>query len=191
MSTALIVSGSDKGADLLRDMLSSMSFMQIARAVSGAEARRCYAENDYDIIVINAPLPDEFGTSAALYATEKTGAGVLLLVKNELADEVSGKVEDGGVFVVPKPLNRSLLYGAVKLALAGHRRITALQKQNDDLKEKINDIRMVDRAKCALIQYRGLTENEAHKLIEQQAMDTRKSRREIARGILDMYEGPC
>ena len=118
-------------------------------------------------------------------------AGVVLLVKAEMADEVAVRVEDAGVFVVPKPLNRALLFGAVKLAQAANRRIMGLQRQNNILQQKIDDIRLVDRAKCALIQYRLLTEPEAHKYIEREAMDSRRTRREVAQAILRMYEGGC
>ena len=118
-------------------------------------------------------------------------AGVVLLVKAEMADEVAARVEDAGVFVVPKPLNRALLFGAVKLAQAANRRIMGLQRQNNILQQKIDDIRLVDRAKCALIQYRLLTEPEAHKYIEREAMDSRRTRREVAQAILRMYEGGC
>ena len=47
---------------------------------------------------------------------------------------------------------------------------------------------MVDRAKCILIQYLNMTEPQAHRYIEKQAMDLRVSRREIAQGILQTYE---
>ena len=116
------------------------------------------------------------------------GAGDM---KAEMADEVAARVEDAGVFVVPKPLNRALLFGAVKLAQAANRRIMGLQRQNNILQQKIDDIRLVDRAKCALIQYRLLTEPEAHKYIEREAMDSRRTRREVAQAILRMYEGGC
>ena len=47
---------------------------------------------------------------------------------------------------------------------------------------------MVDRAKCALIQYLGFTEPQAHRYIEKQAMDLRQTRREVAESILKSDE---
>ena len=149
------------------------------------------ARRQLGFILINTPLSDEFGHELAVFAAGSTGAGVVLLVKAEMADEVAVRVEDAGVFVVPKPLNRALLFGAVKLAQAANRRIMGLQRQNNILQQKIDDIRLVDRAKCALIQYRLLTEPEAHKYIEREAMDSRRTRREVAQAILRMYEGGC
>ena len=36
-----------------------------------------------------------------------------------------------------------------------------------------------------------MTEPEAHKYIEREAMDSRRTRREVAQAILRMYEGGC
>ena len=203
MPGALIVSSGEKGRDMLCGVLTDMGAGDISTVTSGAEARRGFADADWQVILINTPLSDEFGHELAVFAAGSTGAGVgllpwllriagvVLLVKAEMADEVAVRVEDAGVFVVPKPLNRALLFGAVKLAQAANRRIMGLQRQNNILQQKIDDIRLVDRAKCALIQYRLLTEPEAHKYIEREAMDSRRTRREVAQAILRMYEGGC
>ena len=61
-------------------------------------------------------------------------------------------------------------------------------KQNRKLEEKIEELKLVDRAKCALIIHEHMSEEEAHKHIEKTAMNQRRTRREIARAILDIYE---
>ncbi len=189
MAGALIVSGGEKGRDMLAEVLRGMQ-TETACVCSGAgEARRLLIENDYELVIINSPLSDEFGYELAVDMALQTGAGVVMIVKTEIADEISLKVEDAGVFVVPKPLNRTLLFGAIKMASASHRRLNALQQKNNQLQQKIEDIRLVDRAKCALIQHRQLTEPQAHKYIEHEAMDSRKSRREVAEQILISCEG--
>ena len=53
---------------------------------------------------------------------------------------------------------------------------------------KIEEIRLVDRAKCMLIQYLSMTESQAHRYIEKQAMDRRVTRGEVARSILGLYD---
>ena len=110
---ALIVSSGEKGRDMLCGVLTDMGAGDISTVTSGAEARRGFADADWQVILINTPLSDEFGHELAVFAAGSTGAGVVLLVKAEMADEVAARVEDAGVFVVPKPLNRALLFGAV------------------------------------------------------------------------------
>ena len=63
-----------------------------------------------------------------------------------------------------------------------------LKKENNKLLQKIEDIRMIDRAKCILIQYLNMTGAEAHRYIEKQAMDMRSTRKVVAEGILRTYE---
>ena len=119
---------------------------------------------------------------------QQSAAGVLLIVKGALADEVSARVEDFGVFVLPKPISRALFFQAVKLAQAAHLRMMGLRSENEQLQVKIAEIRLIDRAKCVLIQYQNMTEQQAHRYIEKQAMDLRMTRREIAEEILKTYE---
>ncbi len=67
-------------------------------------------------------------------------------------------------------------------------RIVGLKEENRDLNKKLEDLKIIDRAKIALIQRLGYTESEAHKHIERQAMNLRVSKREVAVSILKTYE---
>ena len=60
--------------------------------------------------------------------------------------------------------------------------------ENARLTEKIAQLRLVDRAKCLLIERRGMTEADAHRLIEKQAMDTRATRGEVATALIEEME---
>jgi len=188
MQSVLIVSSSEKSTDMLVQLLKADSSPQISTVGNGAEARRVLINNDYDLVVVNSPLTDEFGHELAIRVTEDTTAAVVLLVKAEIADQVSAKVEDFGVLVVTKPINRLMFYQAVKLACASRRRILGFHNENLKLQSKIEEIRLVDRAKCALIQYLSFTEQQAHRHIEKQAMDMRITKKEVALGILKTYE---
>lgn len=188
MDSVLVVSGTDKGRDMLTDLCRSVSISHITTASSGNEARRFLINGVYDLVVVNAPLPDEFGHELALSAVENSSAGVILLVKSELADEVSAKVEDEGVFVISKPIARSLFFQSVKLVSASQKRLLGLKKQTMQLETKIEEMRLIDRAKCTLIQYLSMTEPQAHRYIEKQAMDMRLPKRAIAESILNTYE---
>lgn len=188
MDSVLICSSTDKGIDFLAELLRVDNFAEIITVKSGGEARSLLNQKDFELVVINAPLRDESGEELSLRVTEISMAGVILIVKSEIADEVSSKVEDYGVFVLPKPMNRSIFFQTLKLMAAARRRLLGLKNENLQLKKKIEDIRLVDRAKCILIQYLNLTESQAHRYIEKQAMDRRISKREVAEGILSTYE---
>ena len=70
----------------------------------------------------------------------------------------------------------------------------AIRKANESVidyekltEEKIQEIRLVNRAKWALIQCLGMSETEAHRYLEKQAMDHRISKREAALQVLATY----
>ena len=105
MERILVVSSTDKSHTMLAQFLSSCGVQsQLCRAMAGSEARRALVDGEFDLVLVNTPLPDEFGHELAQLAAGETTAGVILLAKAEIADSVAEKVEDDGVFVVPKPL---------------------------------------------------------------------------------------
>lgn len=186
MERILVVSSTDKSHTMLAQFLVSCGVQsQLYRAKAGCEARRALVDGEFDLVLVNTPLPDEFGHELAQLAAGETTAGVILLAKAEIADSVAEKVEDDGVFVVPKPLSRVLFMQALRMTRAARSRLSGLQNENRRLQKRIEDIRLVDRAKCLLIECCGMSEPEAHSYIEQQAMNRRCPKRDIAQGIID------
>lgn len=183
----LVVSAVEKIYEYITEILPPGEFSPILRAASAGEAKRMLVSDEADIVIINTPLPDEFGTELALDLSGGT-AGVLLLVKNDYFDQVCYKVEREGVLTVGKPSSRQTLYGAVKLAAAMSARLTKMERKNKTLREKMADIRTVNRAKWLLIENLNMTEKDAHYYIEKQAMDMRLSRHEVAENIIRTYD---
>ena len=181
----LVVSA--QGLDKLRRALASVGFLNAASAASGGEARRAAAQDTWPL-VINAPLPDETGLELAMELTGTTLSAVVLLVRAELMSMVYGPATEAGVLVVGKPVIPQVLQQSVQLAAATHNRLQTLSRENEKLHRKLDELRLVDRAKCLLIERRHLSEAEAHRAIEKQAMDQRLTRARVAQLILDRYE---
>lgn len=188
MESALIVTTTQKSIDFFTEMLNAASFSQIVTVQTCGEARRLLLERDFDLVIINAPLRDETGESLARYIAAKGASQVILVVKSEYFEEIAANTEEDGVLTVAKPINRTLFWSALKLAKAAGARLKRMQAENSKLQQKIEDIRIIDRAKCLLISYLKLTEQEAHRFLEKQAMDLRITKRAVAEGILKMYE---
>jgi response regulator NasT len=150
------------------------------------KARRKLLENDFAMIVVNTPLSDEFGTEFAVNAAEKTFAGVLIFVKSDLFLATLEKAEKAGVFVMEKPLTTSL-NEIIRLMRAMSFRMQSARRENEKLQKKISETRVVERAKTALIQYENMSEEDAHKFIERQAMNRRIARGDIALEVLRRY----
>jgi response regulator NasT len=188
MDSALIISCTDKGTAYFTEQLNAASVKQIAALQSCGEARRLLLERDFDLVIVNAPLRDETGESFARNIASKGMAQVILVVKSEHFDAVSAICEDDGVLVVARPINKTVFWSALAFAKSASNRMKRMQVENERLKQKIEDIRIVDRAKCLLISCMNISEQEAHRAIEKQAMDMRSTKRVIAEEILKTYE---
>ena len=188
MDSALIVSCTEKAAAFFSEQLNAASFKQITALQSCSEARRLLLERDFDLVILNAPLRDETGESFARNIASKGTAQVVLVVKSEHFDAISAVCEDDGVLVVARPINKTVFWSALAFAKSAGNRMKRMQTENEQLKQKIEDIRIVDRAKCLLISCMNISEQEAHRAIEKQAMDMRSTKRAIAEEILKTYE---
>lgn len=183
----LTVSYIDKIKDYLTEVLPLNEYDLSATVKSASEAKRLLSTVDFDLVIINTPLPDELGTDLALNLAD-SNMGILLLAKNEYYDPICCKVEDFGIFTLQKPLSAASIYSAVRLLTAMHMRLSKMEQKNKSLQEKMADIRIVNRAKWLLIEHLRMTEKDAHYYIEKQAMDSRSSRREIAESIIRTYD---
>jgi len=188
MENALIVSTSEKSVAFFTEMLNAAGYGAVTVLKTGAEARRFFPERDFDIVVIYVPLPDETGESLSRLVVSKEPAQAILVVKGEYFDEMSAATEDDGVLVVARPVDRTVFWSTLKLAKSAQSRLKKVLAENRKLRQKIEDVRIVDRAKCLLISYLNMNEQEAHRFIEKQAMDMRASKRSVAEGILSTYE---
>lgn len=184
----MIVSSSLKGREMLESILKLTPYSNIITADNASDAKRKIAEDAFDIVIINCPLSDEFGINLAEEITEETSSAVALVVKTELSAQVEHRAGSFGALIIEKPISKQLFMQSMKMLASASKRIKNLQKENLKLKEKIEDIRIIDRAKHALIQYLGMNESQAHKYIEKQAMNMRLTRREVSQNILKMYE---
>ena len=112
MDSALIISYSEKSIAYLTNLLEEASVSNITTVCNAGEARRILVEKDFDLCIINSPLPDEFGESLACNIAEKEISEVILIVKAELFDEISEKVEEYGVITIQKP-SANLYFGTL------------------------------------------------------------------------------
>ena len=183
----IVVSSSDKAFDYIANLLPPSDFSPVMRAKSAGEAKRILSEMEMDILIINTPLSDDFGIMLSLEMSE-TNMGILLMVKNDVFSQVAYKVEENGIFTLSKPLSAQYFYSAVKLVSAYNRKLKKMEEKTNSLKEKMADIRIVNRAKWLLMEKLNLKETDAHYYIEKQAMNLRIPRREVAQNIIRTYE---
>ena len=164
------------------------SVLIVTTSDSFGEARRKIVETAFDIVLINAPLPDDFGMRLAVDICASSGAGVLLLVRNDQFDDIYARVVSYGVLTLSKPTNMQMVAQNLRILCATRERMRQMEAKQATVEEKIEEIRLVNRAKWLLIERLGMTEPEAHRYIEKQSMDLRISKREAAKSVIKTYK---
>lgn len=185
----LIVSAASSFFTVMEPLLPSTDYWPVVHAKSVAEAQRRLLEGTYDIVIINAPLPDDFGLRLAISTCTDSSSGVLLLVKNDLYNEIYTKAMPYGVLTLSKPTNSQLIVQSLRVLCATRERLRQMEQKQMSVEKKIEEIRLVNRAKWLLIECLGMKESDAHRYIEKQAMDLRISKSEMAGNIIRTYKG--
>lgn len=185
--SVLVVSSAEKLNNALSSLLGESRFYSVRMVSSVSAAKREWSERSYDYIIINSPLVDDTGIRFAIDASESKGAVVLLLVHAELYEDIFDKVAPHGVFTLSKPISRSLLTMALGWMESVKARLNKLEQKNFSVEEKMEEIRIVNRAKWILISELKMDESRAHRYIEKQAMDRCIPKRDVAEEIIKTY----
>ena len=148
------------------------------------EARRRTSERVYNIILVD--YADGEGSDFAIDASEGLST-ILLLTPPQLFEEVSYRVEGYGIISITNPVDQFYFYNMIKVAIAVQYKVQVLSSQTTKLKVKMEEIKQVNRAKMLLMQNMSMTEQEAHRYIEKQAMDRSMKRTAVAEEVIKAY----
>ena len=186
--SVLVVSASAAFDRTVSDLLPRNDFFPVNMVKSCGEARRALLDKEYDIVLINAPLQDDFGMRLAIDVCSTSHAGVLLCVKSALYNDVYSKVTPHGVLTLSKPTSLPMITHSLRVLCALRERLRKLEAKQQSVEERMEEIRLVNRAKWLLIEELNMTEQEAHRYIEKQAMDRCVTKRAVAEQILSTYK---
>ena len=185
--SVLIVSAAEGFNDALSALLPTSKYSPTNFVSNISAAKRALAERAFDFVIINSPLPDDIGTRFAIDTGSSKETVVLLMVRAELQAEIYDKVAEHGVFVLPKPTSKPTMAIALSWLSSAREKLRKTEKKTLSIEEKMEEIRIVNRAKWILIRELKLDEPEAHRYIEKQAMDRCISKRIVAEEIIKTY----
>ncbi|MHB8062699.1 MAG: ANTAR domain-containing response regulator [Ruminiclostridium sp.] len=168
----------------LRSLMLQQGYSSAEYSLSANEARRKLDFFEPELILVNAPLQDELGIEFVLDIADKTDAGIIILAKHEHLEEMQYKLEKVGALILPKPINRTTLLQTAKFAALSRKSIKGLKLQNDDLERKMQDRKVIEKAKWLLVEKMNMSEPQAHRYIQKRAMDSRISQIKVAEEIL-------
>lgn len=144
-------------------------------------------KEDTSLVIVNAPLKNEFGLELAVNCLEY-GCGVIIAAPQKVCGEIAAKIGSRDIFILPKPFNHTTLLQTVRFVMLTKASSDVLKTEKEQLEGKLRDTKLIDRAKCVLVQYLRISEKDAHRQIQKRAMDMRTTQAEVAKDIIKTYE---
>ena len=127
--SVLVVSASQKFNDALTRLIPETLYSPVTVVSSVAAARRKLLDRAYDLVLINAPLPDDFGSKLAIDVCSSSSAVALLLVKTEALEETNTQVQDRGVYTLSKPTSPQTLLQRLQWMICTRERLRVWLEQ--------------------------------------------------------------
>ena len=179
----LIVSDSERFLTIVKKSLSGFITIDIRKSASAA--RRAVLERYYNLVVLDTPLPDELGDGLAIDIAEKQNTGVLVVTPQELLEDFMEQLTDTGILVLSKSMPIEYTDKAIRYLVSIQDRMLELEKKTHRVEEKLEEQRLLCKAKILLAKEKGMTEDEAHRYIGRMAMNNGVSRKKIAEELLE------
>ena len=188
LKNALLISHSEQSAVSLSQLLESEGYTEISVCQTSQEAKELANGEVFDLICVNAPLEKENGIELSKYFAGTTRSSVVIIVPQRNADYVNDALTEHGVLVIAKPVNKHLFHHFLQFTECFKMRMFRVIEENEKLKHMVADMKIINRAKFLLITCLNMTEQEAHRYLEKQAMDMRMSKMQIAMQVIKTYE---
>ena len=171
----------------LREMLVEEGFDVVAEVADGESAVRLTRELRPDLVILDVKMPVMDGIAAAEQIANERLAAILILTAFSQRDLVEKARRAGAMAYLVKPFQKHDLLPAVEIAAGRFREMAGLEDTVDDLQGRLEARKFVDKAKGLLMERESMSESEAFRHIQKQAMERRMTMRQIAEQVIEQY----
>ena len=168
----------------LRETLQEQGYLVVGEVGDGQSAVNLTRQLRPELVLLDVKMPHMDGIMAATLINAERLAPVLLLTAYSSRELVEQARVAGVLGYLIKPVREAELMPLIEVTLA--RWTEQVRRHNElvQLKDRLETRKLVDRAKGYLMDNQGLSEAEAFRKIQQLAMNSRKTMREVAQAIL-------
>lgn len=153
-------------------------------AMDGEEAIQVARTAAPDIVLMDIRMPRRDGLSAAKELHEQMGLPVVILSAYSDGQEVAGAQQAGVFGYLVKPVQKDQLRVGLDIAWHQYRLHAAEVEEGRKLRKRLEERRVIEQAKWALVSGRGMTEPDAMKMLQKRARDSRAQLVDIASAVL-------
>lgn len=173
-----------------KEILEANGYNVVGEASDGFEAIEvCKKYNPtLALIDIDIPLLDGIKASKVLIK-EKLVKGVVLLTAFEDKKYIEMAKEVGVFGYMVKPVDYKVFIPTLEICMSKAEEFYELKRDYEKISSKLNDRKLIEKAKGILVKQSDLNENESYNIIRKLSMDRRTTMAEIAKIIIVGYEG--
>jgi two-component system, response regulator PdtaR len=183
----LIADENDLVSLTVSEQLQQLGHTVVGIVRNGSEAQVQLQRQRPDVLLCEVQLSGRDSLEIAAEAAT-LGTTVVLHSAPLSADHLNRALDHGVVAFLSKPLRIADAEPTLQLAVRCRRELSALGKENDELKEALEARKLIERAKGILMQRLHLTERDAYERLRQRARDRRAKMRDIAQAIIEAEE---
>ena len=168
----------------LKEMLEEEGYVVVAEAGDGEQAIALTEQHRPDLVVLDVKMPKVDGISAAERIAAARLAPVVVLTAFSQRELVERARDAGAMAYLVKPFTKAELMPALEMAMARYDELTTLEAEVDDLRERLETRKLVDRAKGLLQARHGLDEPAAYRFLQRASMDGRTTMRAVSEQVV-------
>lgn len=168
----------------LSSQLKSLGHEVVAAAKDGEEAVEKARETKPDIAFLDIRMPNMAGPDAARKIFEERPIPVVILSAYSDERTVQEAASAPIFHYLVKPVDSSDLAPAIAVALSRFAEWERTRSERDTLQQKLDERKVIERAKGLLMKSRGLSESEAYRFLQRASQDKNTPMVDLARKIV-------
>jgi two-component system, response regulator PdtaR len=172
----------------LQETLTALGHQVVGVAENGVGLLEKCSEGAPDLVLTDIKMPDMDGIEAAGRLCQTRPVPVILISAYHDADLISRSLSGHVMAYLVKPIKKADLETTLALAQRRYKEFTALQQQATDLRQALEDRKVIERAKGILMKRAGLDEADAFRRLQKLASDKNLKLVKIAEMIVTAEE---
>ena len=168
-----------------RQILELAGFEVVGEGADGIDAINLCKALKPDVVLMDIEMPHLDGVSAAKQIIAERPSQAIVFLTAYYEDKLIQEAMNIGAFgYLVKPLDEKTLVSTIQVAYAKSLKSKDLEKQLDELAQRLEDRKVIERAKGILMKRKGIDENTAYTILRTLSMEKQCSIRQLADMLL-------